>query len=122
MEETINRIHQQTKVSKLFLPALTISQMAPGTRALLTGLLLIEIGQTYGTPIGLTNKIKTFNSAAAILAALSMGFLSMRIRHKTLLIAGLTLSAICAIGCAFAPSFSLLIIIYSIGGLAGNTI
>jgi len=122
MEDTTNRIHQQKKVGKQFLPALIISQMAPGSRALLTGLLLIEIGQTYGTSIGLTNQIKTFNSAAAIFAALTMGFLSMRIRHKTLLIAGLTLSAICAIGCAFAPSFTLLIIIYSIGGLAGNTI
>jgi len=122
MEDTINRTHQEKKVSKLFLPALTISQMAPGTRALLTGLLLIEIGQTYGISVGLTNQIKTFNSAAAILAALSMGFLSLRIRHKTLLIAGLVLSAISAIGCAFAPSFTLLIIIYSIGGLAGNTI
>jgi DHA1 family inner membrane transport protein len=122
MEETINRIHQQSKVSKQFLPALIVSQMAPGTRALLTGLLLIEIGQTYGTSVGLTNQIKTFNSIAAILAALTMGFLSMRIRYKTLLIAGLTLSAICTIGCAFTPSFTLLIIIYSIGGLAGNTI
>lgn len=122
MDDNTNVVHQQNKVSKLFLPALTISQMAAGTRALLTGLLLIEIGQTYGLSVGMTNQIKTFNSLTAIFAALAMGFLSLRIRHKTLLIAGLALSAICAIGSSFAPSFTLLIIIYSIGGLAGNTI
>jgi predicted MFS family arabinose efflux permease len=122
MDDNTSVVHQQNKVSKLFLPALTISRMAAGTRALLTGLLLIEIGQTYGISVGLTNQIKTFNSLTAIFAALAMGFLSLRIRHKTLLIAGLTLSAICAIGSSFAPSFTLLIIIYSIGGLAGNTI
>ena len=107
---------------KLILPALTASRIVPQARNLLTTFLLIEIGQTYGTSIGLTNQIKTFNSIAAVLAALTMGFLSVRYKQRTLLIVGLSLSIISVIGCYSAPSFITLVIMYSLGGVAGNTI
>jgi len=83
---------------------------------------LIEISQTYGLSVGMTNQIKTFNSFVAILAALAMGVLSVRIRHRTLLIAGLALSVFTTLGCYLAPSFPVLIVCYSLGGLAANTI
>jgi predicted MFS family arabinose efflux permease len=83
---------------------------------------LIEIGQTYGLSVGMTNQIKTFNSFVAILAALAMGVLSVRIRHRTLLIAGLALSVFTTLGCYLAPSFPVLIVCYSLGGLAANMI
>jgi len=107
---------------KLILPALTMSRIVPQARNLLTTFLLIEIGQTYGTSIGLTNQIKTFNSIAAVLAALTMGFLSVRYKQRTLLMVGLSLSIISVIGCYSAPSFITLVIMYSLGGVAGNTI
>ena len=46
----------------------------------------------------------------------------MKIRHRTLLIAGLALSVFTTLGCYLAPSFPVLIICYSLGGLAANTI
>jgi len=107
---------------KLILPALTMSRIVPQARNLLTTFLLIEIGQTYGTSIGLTNQIKTFNSIAAVLAALTMGFLSVKYKQRTLLMVGLSLSIISVIGCYSAPSFITLVIMYSLGGVAGNTI
>ena len=70
---------------KLLLPALTISRIAPQARGLLTSLLLLEIGQTYGTSIGITNQIKTANSFLAIFSALAMGILSVKTpNHRTL--------------------------------------
>lgn len=113
---------KEEKTGRLVVPALTISRISPQARSLLTTLLLIEISQTYGLSVGMTNQIKTFNSFMAILAALAMGVLSVRIRHRTLLIAGLALSVFTTLGCYLAPSFPVLIICYSLGGLAANTI
>ena len=106
----------------LILPALTMSRISPVARGLLTSLLLIEIGQTFGTSIGVTNQIKTVNSFVAIISALAMGLLSVRMRHKTLLVAGLALSVITTLGCFFAPSFITLLIVFSLGGWAANMI
>ena len=107
---------------RFFLPALTASRISPVARGLLTSLLLIEIGQTFGTSIGVTNQIKTVNSFVAIISALAMGLLSVRMRHKTLLVAGLALSVITTLGCFFAPSFITLLIVFSLGGWAANMI
>lgn len=114
IEKKINR--------KLIVPALTISRISPQARSLLTTLLLIEISQTYDLSIGITNQIKTFNSLAAIFAALLMGFLSVKFKQRTLLLAGLLLSVFTTLGCYFAPSFPLLIVSYSLGGLAASII
>jgi predicted MFS family arabinose efflux permease len=122
MPNTTNVSNNQGKIGRLIVPTLTISRISPQARSLLTTLLLIEIGQTYGLSIGVTNQIKTFNSFAAIFAALLMGFLSVRFRQRTLLIAGLALSVFTTLGCYLAPSFPILIIFYSLGGIAANTI
>lgn len=113
---------EKTTNGKLIIPALTISRISPQARSLLTTLLLIEISQTYNLSVGITNQIKTFNSLAAIFAALLMGFLSVRFRHRTLLFAGLALSVFTTLGCYLAPSFPILILSYSLGGIAANTI
>jgi len=84
--------------------------------------LLIEIGQAFGTSIGMTNQIKTINSFVALISALAMGLLSVRIKHKTLLVAGLALSVITTLGCFFAPSFLTLLIMFSLGGWASGMI
>jgi len=72
------------------------------TGSLLTSLLLIEISQTFGTPIGVTNQIKTANSIVAIITALTMGIISVRYNHKSLLLFGISLGILSTLGCFFA--------------------
>jgi predicted MFS family arabinose efflux permease len=85
---------------------LTLSRIAPKTRSLLTSLLLIEIGTTFGTPVGVTNQMTSVTSLLGIAMALLMGILSVRIKHRNLLLAGLSLCIISCIGCARADGFS----------------
>jgi len=108
--------------SSLILPALTLSRTSPQARALLTSLLLIEIGETFGTSVGVTNQINTVNSVMAIVGALIVGVLSIRYSYRTLLIAGLLLSIASVIGCCYAPSFLTLLVVFSLGGFATNMI
>ncbi len=102
--------------------ALTISRLSPGARGLLTGLLLIEISQTFDTTIAIANQMNTANALISIISAIGMGIISLRYNHKTLLITGLVLSLVSSLGCYFAPSFLTLAIIYSFGGLAASII
>lgn len=101
------------------LPSLAIAGAAMEPPGILTNLLLIEIGLTFGSPVGVTGQIRTTASIIGILSALAMGVLSVRFRHKHLLTVGLFAFAISALGCAVAPSFDTVFIFYSISGLAG---
>lgn len=112
----------QPKNQKLIFSALTLSRISLGARDLLTGLLLIEISQTFYTSIAITNQMNTANSLIGIITAISMGIISIRYNHKSLLLTGLTLSLVSTIGCYFAPTFLTLAVIYSLGGLAASII
>jgi predicted MFS family arabinose efflux permease len=117
-----NSTASDSKTGGLILPALTLARTSPQARALLTSLLLIEIGQTYGTTIGVTNQINTANSVVAIIAALVMGLLSVKYRNRSLLLIGVILSIVSIVGCYFAPNFLSLLLIFSLGGFAANMI
>ena len=62
------------------------------------------------------------NSFVAIISALAMGVLSIRMKHKNLLLTGLALSVVTTLGCCIAPSFITLMIAFSLGGWAANMI
>jgi predicted MFS family arabinose efflux permease len=110
----------EKKVSKLFVPSLSLSRTAPQARGLLSNFLLIEIAQTYGLSLGVTNQITTITSFVGIFAALLMGFLSVKYRHKILLVTGLGIVSLSMFGCYLAPSFITLVFFYAIGGIGAN--
>lgn len=80
-------------------------------------LLLIDVGLTFGISVGVTGQILTFSSIVAVISALFMGALSVRFKHKSLLLTGLVFITISALGCSFASSFSMLFIFYSMTGV-----
>jgi DHA1 family inner membrane transport protein len=110
------------KKGTLLILSLTLSRLSPQTRGLITSLLLIEIGSTFGTSIGLTNQMISIASIASLVMALLMGLLSVRVKHRTLLVSGLILLTVSTIGCYVAPSFPFLLAVFALGGLATNMI
>jgi predicted MFS family arabinose efflux permease len=46
-----------------------------------------------------------------------MGFLSMKYKHKTLMVTGLFLYNLSAVTCSLAPNFSILVAVYALSGL-----
>lgn len=104
--------------SNLFLPALVTSSFATQPPGLITGLLLIEIGLTFNHPVGIAGQMQTLSNIASVMMALLMSVISIRIRHKTLLLIGLTSLAVSALGCSFSTSFSLLVAFYALTGIA----
>jgi DHA1 family inner membrane transport protein len=84
---------------------------------ILITLLLIDIGRTFGTPIGVTAQIQSVSSIVGIISALLLGALSVRYSHKSLLMVGLAFIAASALGCAFAQNFTMMLLLFPLSGL-----
>lgn len=108
--------------SKLTVYALGLSRYAPRGATLVAGVLLIEIGTTFGLPVGVVNQLNTAHSLLSLVTALAMGILSIKLSLELLLFAGLGLSIISAVGSCLSPSFQLLFILYPINGIAWSLV
>jgi len=107
---------------RMLLPSLVISRFATMPPGFLTGLLLIDIGESFGLTVGVTGQIRTAASIVGVIAALLISLLSLRFRSKTLLIGGLSVLVAATVGSALAPSFSFLLVIYALTGVAGSLV
>jgi len=107
---------------RFVLPSLVISSFAIQPPGILTGLLLIDIGLTFGCSVGVTGQIQTASSVVAVIFSLLMGALSVRFKHKSLLMTGLVFLTISALGCSFASNFSMMLTSYAITGLVFATV
>jgi predicted MFS family arabinose efflux permease len=104
--------------SKLTVYALGLSRYAPRGATLVAGVLLIEIGATFGLPVGVANQLNATHSLLSLLTALAMGVLSIKFGMELLLFAGLGLALLSAAGSCLSPSFQILFVLYSLNGIA----
>jgi predicted MFS family arabinose efflux permease len=110
------------KSRQMILPSIVFSRFATMPPGFLTGLLLIDIGNSFGLAVGVTGQIRTAASIVGVLSALLISVLSLRFRPKSLLVGGLGVLVTSSVGCAFAPSFSMLLPIYALTGMAGSLV
>jgi len=103
---------------RLVQPSLVLSTFAVQPHGILIGLLLVDIGLAFGVPVGVAGQIRTISYVVSVIFGLLMGVLSIRFRHKSLLVMGLLFLSISALGCAFAPSFIAMLMFFSIWGVA----
>jgi predicted MFS family arabinose efflux permease len=81
------------------------------------GLVLVNIGQTFQKPVGVIGQIITTSSILSMFFALVMGILSIRFKPKKLLIIGLIILVISAIGCSYSPNYASMLLFYSLSGI-----
>jgi predicted MFS family arabinose efflux permease len=108
--------------SKFTVYALGLSRYAPRGATLVAGVLLIEIGATFGLPVGVVNQLNATHSLLSLLTALAMGVLSIKFGMEILLFVGISLSMVSAVGCLLAPSFQMLFLLYSLNGVAWSLV
>lgn len=116
MVESIDSGKESRPYSRLILPSLVISRFAVQPPQILLSLLLIDIGIFFGCPVGVMGQISTVYSIASFIAALLMAALSIRFKHKNLLLTGLGLRVLAAIGCAYVPAYNVMAILYVLNG------
>jgi predicted MFS family arabinose efflux permease len=104
-------------VSKLFLPSLVLAGFATQPPETILSLLLIDIAESFNTTVGTMGQIRTTAAVLTLISAVSMGVLSIKMRHKTLLLAGLVCFIVSGIGCSLARDFSTMLATYSLSGI-----
>ena len=100
------------KGNNLVLATLFLSRFASSTPSIVMTLLLLEIGETFGTPVGVTGQMGTAYSIMGILAAIGMGAVSVGFNHKSLILVGLLVFSVAVLGCGVAPSFSFILVFF----------
>ena len=109
----------QTEVlrTRFMLPSLGLSRLVLQLPGMLTGLLLIDIAHTFGTSVGVMGQIRTASSIIALVCSLLTAGLSVRFRHKHLLISGLAFIVASSLGCGLAPNYTVILFLYSLSGV-----
>jgi len=107
----------QAHLNKGLLLALVFCSFSTGPLGVLISLFLRPIAIDFGVEVGVMGQINTFSSVAAVALALVMGFLSIRFRHKSLLVTGLFFFAVSSVGCFFSSGFVAMLLAYSISGV-----
>jgi AAHS family benzoate transporter-like MFS transporter len=122
MDEESSQTEETRSVGWLFLPSIVLSRLATTTPGIIMTLLLIEIGLTFGLPVGVTEQLSTAGSIASFVSALIMGVLSVRYKHRSLLMTGLLIYSLSLLGRGLAPNFILFLMFGVLGGLASPMI
>jgi predicted MFS family arabinose efflux permease len=103
---------------RLTIPSLILPVFVVYIPQLIISLLLIEITHSFDIEVGVAGQLSTVASIVSAIMALVMGVLSVRYRHKTLLITGLVTLCISTLGCYLTPNFVLLLVVFSLTGIS----
>ena len=109
---------EDTSVNKLFIPSLILASFATQPPETILSLLLIDIAESFNTTLGTMGQIRAAAATLSLISAITMGLLSIKIKHKTLLITGLGFLIISGIGCSLAQGYSLMLAMYSLSGIS----
>jgi predicted MFS family arabinose efflux permease len=101
----------------LILLSLFIISFAAVPLQILTGLFLVAMSGTFNTEVGFMGQINTFSFIVAFVFSLLMGVLSIRFRHKSLLVIGMLIFCISSLGCYLAPDLGTLFVSYAVSGV-----
>jgi DHA1 family inner membrane transport protein len=107
----------ESERSRLLIPSLYVSQLSTRPAGILMGFILIEVAATFGTTVGIAGQIVTAASLAGMIVSPFLAALSIRYRPRTLLLAGVALISVSALGCSFAPNYATMLLFYSLSGL-----
>jgi predicted MFS family arabinose efflux permease len=109
-------------LGKRFIFSLALAVFGTCMLDILSSLFLVDLAKTFLGASNLINlaivsQIITFSSIAAITFGVLNGFLSVRVKHRTLLFFGALCIVIGAVGCLLAPNLLFLQIFYPFDGI-----
>jgi predicted MFS family arabinose efflux permease len=105
------------RTSKLLVPSIVLAYFSTQPTETILSLLLIDIAQTFNTPIGIMGQIRTTSAIVTVIVALLLGVLSVIFSHKKLLLAGVGFFIISGIGCFLAWDYTSMLVFYSLSGI-----
>jgi len=117
-QDYLNQSKKATSSDSLFLSSLVISNFAVSTLGIVMVLFLLDMSQTFGVSRGVMGQTNTVSSIVSIIFALAMGIISIRFKHRFLILIGMVFYSLSAIGCYFTWDINSMLLFYSFSGLA----
>jgi predicted MFS family arabinose efflux permease len=109
---------EKTSPRKLLVPSIVAALFAVSLSTPMLRLFTRDFATTFQVPTAIAGQASTVNGAAEVVFAFLMGFFAVKFKHRSILLVGVLLTAVSAIGSYLAPNFSLMLIFYSIEGVA----
>jgi len=107
---------------RLVVPSMALSRFVIQAPQVILMLLLIDIGVSFGLPVGIMGQVMTAYSLSGFIMAILMGILSVRFKHKNLILTGLGLRVISAIGCIYVQDYNMMFVLYLLSGFGTGLI
>ena len=109
-------------LGRRFIFSLALALFGTSMLDVLSSLFLVDLAKNFlGSSdlihLAIVSQIVTISSIAAIVFGILNGFLSVRVKHKTLLLFGALCIVIGAVGCLLAPNLLFLQIFYPFDGI-----
>ena len=111
----------KASAGRWFVSALIVSFIAVGLSTPILRLFAVDMAREFQVPVGIVAQFTTANSIAEVIFALVMSFLAVRFRSKALLLIGVMLVVVSALGCFFAPNFEVMLFFFALEGSALRT-
>lgn len=105
------------RTESLVFIALGTSMATGGPPMIALSLLLVDISEALGFPIGVLGQISSFSSLLSIIMALIMSILAVRYSHKLLMKVGLLLTIASIVGTSLSFNLTSMIVLYSLSGI-----
>ncbi|MHA1944113.1 MAG: MFS transporter, partial [Candidatus Thorarchaeota archaeon] len=120
--EDLNVDVESGSYPRFVVPSLVLSRFVVQSPQALLGLLLIDVGVSFGLPVGIMGQVLTAYSFSGFIMAILMGVLSVRFRHRNLILAGLGLRVFSAIGCTYVQDYNMMFVLYLLNGFGTGLI
>jgi predicted MFS family arabinose efflux permease len=105
---------------KLFIPTLLLIVFFYNTFAYFFSIVLLDLSNSFGVSVAIASQILSVTRFAGLITGILMGILSLRFKRKSLMLTGVLLYAIGALGSAFAPEFGTMIFFQLFIGIGGS--
>ncbi len=106
----------QTQRQWKLLSSIAVTIFATEKLDILMSLFLIDVALTFQITVGAASQLATISKVAAILIGLLISALSVRFKHKSLLLMGSLAIVIGSLGCILAPDFLFMQMFYPLDG------
>lgn len=103
--------------NRLFIPAMVVATAAVSVSTSILTLFVVDVASTFHVPVGVASQLATVNHAGVLVFGLLMSVLVVRFKHKSLMLAGVLVTIIAAIGNFYTPDLFIMQIFFVIEGI-----
>lgn len=102
---------------RLVVPAMIIATAAVASSSTILTLFMVDIASAFNVPVGVASQLATVNYAGEFIFSILLSVMVVRFRYKSLILAGVLVTVVSAIGNFFAPDLLTMQIFFVLEGI-----